>query len=223
MSSSSPLRSLGPGGSVPLRGRLPRMAGAAVERARLTVVPRTRARTTRVPFVTLVTLLLVGGVVGLLLFNTSMQQASFASTALEAQARSLTAREQALRTDLEGLRDPQRLAEKATRMGMVMSPANCFLHEGTAKVEGVCLPASAADALPVALPRPAKPPELTPRPLVVQAEPAKPAESANAARDTTSRNGQKPGRDGRQESPQSQQPQASQQSQQSPSRSSNRR
>ncbi len=231
MSSSSPLRSLGPEAAVPLRGRLPRMAEAAVERARLTVVPRQRARTNRVPFVTLVTLLLVGGVVGLLLFNTSMQQASFASTALEAQARSLTAREQSLRTDLEGLRDPQRLAEKATRMGMVLSPANCFLHEGTAKVEGVCLPASAADALPVALPRPAKPPELTPRPLVVQAEPAKPtkptkpAKPADTARDTTAGSSPKPDRDGRQGPQQSQQPQTSQQSQQSqsPSRSSDRR
>ena len=55
------------------RTRVPRIAEAAVERARLTVVPRTaRRRAPRVPFVTLVSLLLVGGVAGLLFFNTSM-------------------------------------------------------------------------------------------------------------------------------------------------------
>src|SRR5215213_1973704 len=63
------------------RNRVPRIAEAAVERARLTVVPRTaRRRAPRVPFVTLVSLLLVGGVAGLLFFTTSMQQASFTAT-----------------------------------------------------------------------------------------------------------------------------------------------
>ena len=57
------------------------VAEAAVERARLTVVPRARTRAARVPFVSLVTLLLLGGVVGLLLFNTSMQQSSWPSAA----------------------------------------------------------------------------------------------------------------------------------------------
>ncbi|MGH3307948.1 MAG: hypothetical protein ACRDOX_09690, partial [Nocardioides sp.] len=61
-------------------------AEAAVERARLTVVPRRRTRAARMPFVMLVSLVLLGGVIGLLLFNTSMQQASFAATALEEQA-----------------------------------------------------------------------------------------------------------------------------------------
>ena len=66
---------------------MPRIAEAAVERARLTVVPARRgAPAARVPFVMLVSLLLVGGVAGLLLFNTSMQQASFTATAMEDQA-----------------------------------------------------------------------------------------------------------------------------------------
>jgi hypothetical protein len=72
-----------------IRSRVPRMAEAAAERARLRVVPRRRVRAARVPFVTLVSLLLVGGVAGLLLFNTSMQQASFTATALENRAASL--------------------------------------------------------------------------------------------------------------------------------------
>ena len=65
--------------AVALRRRVPSIAGKAVTRARLTVVPRRRTQAPRIPFVTLVTVVLVGGVVGLLLFNTSMQQASFAA------------------------------------------------------------------------------------------------------------------------------------------------
>ena len=63
--------------------------------------------------------MLLGGVVGLLLFNTSMQQVSFAATALEDQATTLTAQQQALQMELDRLRDPQRVAGAATRLGMV--------------------------------------------------------------------------------------------------------
>src|ERR1044071_5893536 len=93
-----------------IRSRMPRIAEVAVEKARLTVVPRRRTRASRMPFVALVSMVLLGGVVGLLLFNTSMQQASFAATALEGQATTLTARQQALEMDLDRLRNPQRIA-----------------------------------------------------------------------------------------------------------------
>src|SRR6476661_5079067 len=101
-----------------LRSRLPRIADAAIARARLTVVPRTRSKTPRVPFVMLVSMLLLAGVVGLLLFNTSMQQASFAATALDQQATTLSAREQTLKMELDKLRDPQRVAQQAVKLGM---------------------------------------------------------------------------------------------------------
>ena len=81
--------------------RLPRIADYAVERARLTVVPRRQAPAPRMPFMILVALVLLGGVVGLLLFNTSMQQASFAASHLEDQAATLAAREQTLRMELD--------------------------------------------------------------------------------------------------------------------------
>ena len=103
MSSTSPQR----------RTSLPRFAEAAVDRARLSVVPRLRTRAPRIPFVTLVSLILLAGVVGLLLFNTSMQQASFTASKLEDQASSLSARQEALAMELDQLRDPQRLAAQA--------------------------------------------------------------------------------------------------------------
>lgn len=154
--------------AVQLRQRVPRIAGAAVQRARLTVVPRIRTRAPRVPFVTLVTLLLVGGVVGLLLFNTSMQQASFAATSLEQQARSLDARQQTLQMELADLRDPQRVAEKAQAMGMV-PPANpAFLDLGSGKVLGQPRPATPEDRIRIRRTPPPKPDVLTPRPRVIE-------------------------------------------------------
>ncbi|GAB3197051.1 hypothetical protein GCM10027062_07810 [Nocardioides hungaricus] len=119
-----------------IRSRMPRIAEHAVERARLTVVPRPRTRASRMPFVALVSMVLLGGVVGLLLFNTSMQQASFAATALEGQATTLAARQQALQMDLDRLRDPQRIAGAAVRLGMVQAGNPAFLELGSGKVTG---------------------------------------------------------------------------------------
>jgi cell division protein FtsB len=153
-----------------VRHRIPRIAEAAVERARLTVVPRRRTRAARVPFVALVSLLLVGGVVGLLLFNTSMQQAAFATTALEQQAETLTAREQTLKSELEGLRDPRRVAEQAQKGGLVPAPVStCFLRLDTGKIEGTCTPAVATDRLTTGPKPPVKPSILSPAPVIVQA------------------------------------------------------
>ena len=168
------------------RSRGSRIAEAAVERARLTVVPRVRTRAARVPFVTLVSLLLVSGVVGLLLFNTSMQQASFTATAMEAKAAALDAREQSLQMDLERLRDPQRVAVKARSIGMVPPGSPAFLRLSDGKVLGNPAPAVAEDGIRV-VPLPTrKPKNLRPDPVVLPApKPAKPAHDEKADRAET--------------------------------------
>jgi len=107
-----------------LRERFPRLAEDAVARARLTVVPRRRVRAARMPFVTLVSLVLLGGVVGLLCFNTQMQQASFAATSLETEANNLSARQQTLHDELQTLNDPQQLAVRARSLGMVIGESS---------------------------------------------------------------------------------------------------
>lgn len=150
-----------------IRSRVPRIAEAAVERARLTVVPRRRVRAARMPFVGLVSLVLLGGVVGLLLFNTSMQQASFAATALQSQANTLTAREQTLRMELDQLNDPQRVAQQARRMGMVTAGAPAFLRLSDDKVVGTATPATAAGNIPIYPPAPTVPGILDPKPTYV--------------------------------------------------------
>jgi len=149
------------------RSRGSRIAFAAVEKARLSVVPRARTRAPKVPFVTLVSLVLVSGVVGLLLFNTSMQQASFAATSLEEQATTLAAREQTLQMELEDLRNPQRVATEAQNMGMVVPAAPTFLGlDGS--VQGEKVPALPEDKLNLTPPAPIKPKILAPAPTIVK-------------------------------------------------------
>lgn len=151
-----------------LRQRAPRIAGAAVERARLTVVPRAQTRAARLPFVSLVTVLLLGGVVGLLLFNTSMQQSAFTATSLEQRAAVLSARQESLGMKLEQLRDPQEVARRAQRLGMRVPAAPLFLDLSDGSVAGD--PAGAQVLAPVLLdPRPAaRPAELDPPTEVVR-------------------------------------------------------
>ena len=150
------------------RTRVTRLAQEAVDKARLTVVPRVRTRAPRVPFVTLVSLVLVGGIVGLLLFNTSMQQASFAASSLQTEADTLAAREQTLRMELDELRNPQRVAQEAQGMGMVIPAAPVFLDLRTGKTSGVRTPVDAGERHPAPAAGPAKPAILAPPPTVVE-------------------------------------------------------
>ena len=150
------------------RNRVSRIAQEAVDKARLTVVPRVRTRAPRVPFVTLVSLVLVGGIVGLLLFNTSMQQASFAASSLQEQADTLAAREQTLRMELDELRNPQRVALEAQEMGMVIPAAPVFLDLKTGKTSGVRTPTTPANAIQLLPPVPPKPAILAPPPTIVE-------------------------------------------------------
>jgi cell division protein FtsB len=162
-----------------LRARVPRLAGAALERARLSVVPKRKRRTSAVPFLLLVSMLAVGGVVGLLLFNTSMQQASFAATGLQQEADVLQAREQTLQMQLDQLRDPQVIGLKAQRMGMVLPTSPAVLDLRTGKVLGQPMPATGADRLRLLAPPPTKPAELDPAPHVTVV-PAPAAENSRA-------------------------------------------
>ena len=174
-----------------VRSRVPRFADVtsrlagpgALERARLTVVPRRRVRAPRMPFVALVSMVLLGGIVGLLMFNTSMQQAAFASTDLQQQADALAARQQTLQMQLDRLRDPQRIAAAAVKLHMVQAGNVAFLDMRTGKIEGQPSPGSAEASFPIWPKAPAKPASLNPKPHVVWVAP--PA-TTNPSGDTAS-------------------------------------
>src|SRR3982751_3586875 len=127
--------------------RTSRPAPSALERARLALVPVRVANAPRAPFAVLVFLILGAGVVGLLMFNTQMQQDSFYATRLQNQADRLTAQQQSLQMDLDGLRDPQHLAWAASQLGMVQAPVPAQINLLTGKVEGIPTVATPEDRI----------------------------------------------------------------------------
>jgi hypothetical protein len=146
----------------PARVRTARTAAAAVERARLALVPTRSVSAPRAPFAVLVFLLLGAGVVGLLMFNTHMQQGSFYATRLQDKADRLQARSQALDMQLDQLRDPQHLADAGRKLGMVAPAVPALLNLSTGRILGVPTVTLPGDAmrvtpLPAGLPKSLKP------------------------------------------------------------------
>ena len=173
------------------RTRVPRFAEAAVERARLTVVPtRSMGRTqaARTPFAVLVLGMLALGVVGLLMFNTNMQQASFRATTLQAKVSALTAKEQGLNMELDSLRDPQRLATEAKHLGMVPPSQPAFIRLADGAILGNPAPATSADSVRINPLPPLKPAELAPRPIIIRV-PAAPLPAASATANSSTGTG----------------------------------
>ena len=78
-------------------------------------------------FAALCMLLLVGGLVGLLMLNTSMAEGSFALHRLQATSGELTDTEEALTAAIDAQRAPANLAARAARLGMVppTPPPSC--------------------------------------------------------------------------------------------------
>lgn len=135
------------------------------QRARLTVVPNRSTAASRLPFVVLVSVILIGGVVGLLCFNTSMQQAAFAENKLQDQATNLAARQESLSMQIQKLQDPQAIAVRAQRLGMVIPGTPALLDVPTGKVDGDAVPADRTATPPlyarIAKPKYAVPPATT--------------------------------------------------------------
>lgn len=149
------------------RARFPRLQDAAAVRSRLALVPPVRSRARRTPFVALVGVVLVAGVVGLLLFNTQMQQGSFETSALQQQAQALTAEQQSLDMQLQQLRDPQQVAQRAVDLGMVVPPDPAFVRLSDGKVLGTPTVTTVEDRMRVRGYPAAKPAALAPTPRIV--------------------------------------------------------
>lgn len=170
------------------RTRVPRFAEAAVERARLTVVPRRqlgRTQAARTPFAVLVLVMLAAGVVGLLMFNTNMQQLSFKATALQDRVSVLTAQEQALDLELDQLRDPQQLAVAAKSLGMVAPSQPAFIRLSDGRVLGTPTPATAEEKMRITpLPK-ARPDAIKRKTVIVKAKPATTSRTDTPSTSTT--------------------------------------
>ena len=153
-------------------------------RERLALVPPRAVQSARVPFVALIAVILAGGVAGLLLFNTQMQQGAFQIEHLQAEAAALSAVQQDESMQMLRMSDPQRLAASARRLGMVAPPNPAFLDLGTGRVLGVPVAATALNAMNIGGGAVAPTPKaLRPAPHIVVVQPAK-ASGAKTATNT---------------------------------------
>ncbi len=92
---------------------------ARATRSRLRAVAPPTVRPRSSAFVTVLVLVLAGGMIGLLVLNTAMQRSAFQLETLRDRAATLDVRTQVLDMQLEKLRSPDRLARQATGLGMV--------------------------------------------------------------------------------------------------------
>ena len=152
-------------------------------RALLTVVPVGESSAPRAPFAAAVVALLVSGLIGLLVLNTVLGKDAFQLHALQVEGRKLADQEQVLTREVEALRAPSALAEKAAALGMVQAGPPAFLRLPGGEVLGAPVPAQAPVAegeAPLGQP--------VPQP-VAQAPAQAPAASADETTDESTENG----------------------------------
>ena len=134
------------------KARAPRRVTTPSRGGRLTLVPRAARGTPKVPFVVLVLLVLGGGLVGLLVLNTSLQQGAFYEASLQDQQSALATKQEDLRLEVAALRDPQRLAREAQSLGMVPNTNPAFIDLSDGSVLGDPKPATAGTSPQLTVP-----------------------------------------------------------------------
>lgn len=122
----------------------PELRGRAARLARL--LPSGPSQAARTPFVLLVVLLLGGGLITLLILNSSLNEGSFQLSELKKETTELTDQEQELQRDVDAYAAPDALQRRARELGMVPGGDPAFLNpDGT--VRGVPGAAEQSSAL----------------------------------------------------------------------------
>ncbi|UYQ61627.1 septum formation initiator family protein [Streptomyces peucetius] len=101
------------------------LKGSAARLARL--MPAGPSTAARAPFVLLVVLILSGGLITLLLLNSSLSQGSFELSELKKKTDELTDEQQALQRDVDRRSAPDALERRARELGMVPGGGPAFL------------------------------------------------------------------------------------------------
>jgi hypothetical protein len=109
---------------------------------RLRVTPPAPVSVPRAPFVAMVLVVVITGVVGILVLNTKINENAFRLEALQRQQGKLDRTEAQLTKDLADRESPNSLAAAAKRLGMVPSDRPAFITLPDGKILGVPRPAS---------------------------------------------------------------------------------
>jgi hypothetical protein len=103
--------------------------------ARLTVAPPAPVIAPRAPFVALVLVLVLAGVVGILVLNTKIAENAFVLDNLHRKQGTLDRDEQQLKSDIAKQESPAFLAARATQLGLGKSTSTAFLLPDGTRLE----------------------------------------------------------------------------------------
>ncbi|MFI7589420.1 hypothetical protein ACIB24_20340 [Spongisporangium articulatum] len=136
--------------------RLPQRAPRPVARQRAQQAPRLRVvaprlGTSRAKLAWLCVGMLCTGLVALLMLTISLGSGAYTLTQLQRQQRDLSEQRQALTEQVQAMRAPAALAERAGELGMVPAPNAAFLQLPSGRIQGE---SAAATAPPKPAPKP---------------------------------------------------------------------
>jgi len=107
----------------------------------LKVAPPVPVSVPRAPFVALLLLVVVGGVLGILLVNTKINENAFQLRNLEQEQSALDRQEQDLKQRIANYESPNNLAAQARRLGLVPAESPAFIRLPDGRLIGVPQPA----------------------------------------------------------------------------------
>ncbi len=109
-------------------------------RPTLRPVRRPRTRMARLPFVIVLIAIFAVGMTGLLMLNTTLQNQAFQARELDTQSAQLGYTEASLQRQVDVLRSPQSLAQRASSLGLRANPSPAFLVLPGGKIIGEAKP-----------------------------------------------------------------------------------
>lgn len=115
--------------------------------ARLRVAPPPPVSVPRAPFVALILVLVVGGVLGILVVNTKINENSFRIGELQQEQAALDLQEQELKQRIAAAEAPGSLVAEARKLGLVDSGPPAFIRLPDGQVIGVPRPAGGQPAI----------------------------------------------------------------------------
>ncbi|MGS2619165.1 hypothetical protein ACVCAH_32245 [Micromonospora sp. LZ34] len=128
-------------GSAALRPAERATTATAARPPRLRVAPPPPVRVPRAPFAALIVVLVVGGVLGILLVNTKINENAFRLERLQQQQAQLDLEQQQLKKQIAEAEAPGNLAAEARRLGLVEAGEPAYIRLPDGRMIGVPQPA----------------------------------------------------------------------------------
>lgn len=121
--------------------RQPERTAATTQRPKLRLAPPPTASGLRVPFVVMIVVLVIAGVVGILALNQKINENAFELDKLRAEQAKLDRQEQNLNEQIAERESPGNLAAAARKLGLVPAGAPAFIRLPDGRIIGVPQPA----------------------------------------------------------------------------------